>query len=70
MTDFGCCDCDFGTQDPVEAIPVFVPVKDQYGTVYDSPRDAARRLDLRGIDVERNLAGKVFSVKGYHFSFA
>lgn len=62
--------CDFGTQDPVEAIPVFVPVRDQFGTVYDSPREAARLLGLRGIEVERHLAGKRDSVNGFRFSFA
>lgn len=62
--------CDFDVLDPVEAIPVFVPVKDNHGTVYDSPRHAARLLNLRGIDVERHLAGKIPSVRGYTFAFA
>jgi len=61
--------CDFISED-LDLPPIHVPVMDQYGTVYDSPRDAARTLGLSCSEIKMVLAGRAVSTKGYRFQFA
>ena len=43
------------------------PIKDQYGTVYDSQRDAARRINGNSGDICNVLSGKLLHSRGFEF---
>jgi hypothetical protein len=70
MEDTNGLDFTFGMNDPVEQIPVYLPIRDQYGSTWDSPGEAARALSLRRWEIDQQLAGKRHAVKGFRFSFA
>lgn len=58
--------CDFTEAD----LPVFVPIRDQWGSLYDSPGDAARCLGVSSTEIRRQLAGKPSRLDGrYQFRF-
>ena len=58
-----------GFEADLEPVRIYTPIKDQYGTVYESTAEAARRLGLRRVYIERNLGGWLQHVRGYRFTF-
>ena len=49
---------------------ITLPICDQYGSLYQSPRHAERTLDLSCSAIKAQLARLIPSVAGFRFDFA
>jgi hypothetical protein len=70
--------CNFLSLDPrtsetdqAPEVTIDVPICDQFGTIYQSVRDAARTTGVARYYIEQQLSGKdKGSARGFLFSFA
>ena len=50
-------------------LPIFVWIKDQHGSTYESIREAARILNIPRHEIQLILQRRRWSARGFHFYF-